>query len=460
MKSRHTLHRWGKLGIAALAVASMIVPVSFASAAETGTTQSSSQQESASAPAQSAQVQSQSAQSQPAQSAPASGQAESSAQTSGGASAATNLSKASAAAVAVNRSYTIRRNDGQHQPDYWYKFSVPRQGVVNVTYSFPNTNNRFSTPVLLDSAGRVIARDAYDNMSKTSLGNQGLAPGTYYVKFGTLYWMTSATANLRINYSQNSTWETEWNNSHSVADALTLGRTTNASAWADAKTGEQDWYRFTISKATKVELKFRTARYGSIDHWTVRLYRSNLAQVKSYQWQFAQTSKSDTLNLGAGTYYLQLTADVYGAIPPLNYNVTVSDLAVTKVPVYRVYNRRSGLHHYTTSAAEKNMLVGKGWRYEGVSFNAARIGSPVYREYNRRTGNHNWTMNAAEHNMLVRLGWKNENTAWTVNPNAGTKVYRLYNRNSGEHVYTTSYGEYVAVQRAGWRGEGIAWKSL
>ncbi|PLS30417.1 internalin [Bifidobacterium margollesii] len=132
--------------------------------------------------------------------------------------------------------------------------------------------------------------------------------------------------------------------------------------------------------------------------------------------------------------------------------------------VYRVYNRNSGLHHYTTSAAEKNMLVRLGWRDEGTSFRVAAnhpAGSwPVYREYNRRNGTHNWTMNSKEHNMLVRLGWKDEGVAWYVMPDAGTNVYRLYNRNSGEHVYTTSGGEYVAVQRAGWRGEGVAWRGL
>ncbi|WP_165776661.1 InlB B-repeat-containing protein [Bifidobacterium simiarum] len=139
---------------------------------------------------------------------------------------------------------------------------------------------------------------------------------------------------------------------------------------------------------------------------------------------------------------------------------------VKQVPVYRVYNRRSGLHHYTTNKAEKDMLVRLGWRDESrkaasfITVSKDTPGAkPVYREYNRRTGNHNWTLNKAEHDMLVRLGWKNEGVAW-YSPSSGKNVYRLYNRNSGEHVYTMSYGEYVAVQRAGWRGEGVAWTSL
>ncbi|PJM75551.1 hypothetical protein CSQ87_03775 [Bifidobacterium simiarum] len=168
-----------------------------------------------------------------------------------------------------------------------------------------------------------------------------------------------------------------------------------------------------------------------------------------------------------GLLDVKVSFTMKGAAPsrPTNPSTPGSG-SVKQVPVYRVYNRRSGLHHYTTNKAEKDMLVRLGWRDEstkGASFITVAKGTagakPVYREYNRRTGNHNWTLNKAEHDMLVRLGWKGEGVAWYA-PASGKNVYRLYNRNSGEHVYTMSYGEYVAVQRAGWRGEGVAWKSL
>ncbi|MBW3093721.1 DUF5011 domain-containing protein [Bifidobacterium sp. 82T10] len=143
-----------------------------------------------------------------------------------------------------------------------------------------------------------------------------------------------------------------------------------------------------------------------------------------------------------------------------------SEPSVTAVPVYRVYNRNSGLHHYTTSKAERDALVKLGWRDEGTSFKAVKADAsnkdlkPVYREYNPNDGNHNWTMNKTEHNQLVKLGWKDEGVAWYVDATAGVDVYRLYNPNSGEHVYTTSKVEYDKVGAAGWRQEGVAWQSL
>ncbi|KFI53862.1 hypothetical protein [Bifidobacterium callitrichos] len=139
---------------------------------------------------------------------------------------------------------------------------------------------------------------------------------------------------------------------------------------------------------------------------------------------------------------------------------------VTAVPVYRVYDVNSGLHHYTTSEAERDHLVRLGWRDEGTSFKAAKEDAsnknlkPVYREYNPNDGNHNWTMSKAEHDHLVRVGWHDEGVAWYVDASASTEVYRLYNPNSGEHVYTTSWAEYESVGRAGWHQEGVAWQSL
>ena len=136
------------------------------------------------------------------------------------------------------------------------------------------------------------------------------------------------------------------------------------------------------------------------------------------------------------------------------------------MPVYRVYNRNSGLHHYTTSASEYRALVKLGWRGEGRSFDSVAKGAkgavPVYREYNPNDGNHNWTTNLNEHRNLIRHGWHDEGVAWYVYPSgskSGTTVYRLYNPNSGEHVYTTNRVEYDKVARAGWHKEGIAWRS-
>jgi uncharacterized repeat protein (TIGR02543 family) len=160
------------------------------------------------------------------------------------------------------------------------------------------------------------------------------------------------------------------------------------------------------------------------------------------------TASTTVATVGDQTLYAQWTAN-----------------KAAPVAVYRVYNRNSGLHHYTTNVKERDALVQLGWKNEGVSFNAAKVDSapgllPVYREYNPYNGTHNWTLSLTEHKKLVSVGWRDEGVAWYASPSGPVTVYRLYNPYSGEHVYTTSAEEYAKVGKAGWHQEGIAWKGL
>ncbi|MCH9277140.1 type I pullulanase [Bifidobacterium amazonense] len=136
--------------------------------------------------------------------------------------------------------------------------------------------------------------------------------------------------------------------------------------------------------------------------------------------------------------------------------------SVTMVPVYRLYNPYSGLHHYTISAKEKNVLVKRGWKYEGVAFRQPSKGTPVYRAYNPYNGNHHWTANKHEYQVITtRHGWKAEGIAWYQDDAGDVTVYRAYNPYNGEHLYTADKHEYdvITAAKRGWQGEGIAWHS-
>ena len=82
-------------------------------------------------------------------------------------------------------------------------------------------------------------------------------------------------------------------------------------------------------------------------------------------------------------------------------------------PVYRLYNRNAGDHHYTLHAYEKDNLIKKGWRYEGISWYSG--GSNVLQRLynpNAKAGSHHYTLNVNEKNNLVSKGWKYECVAW------------------------------------------------
>ena len=137
------------------------------------------------------------------------------------------------------------------------------------------------------------------------------------------------------------------------------------------------------------------------------------------------------------------------------------------VTVYRMYNTKTSEHLYTTSQAEYD-ACGKGayadWRAEGVGWYAppAGEGAPVWRLYNKGLGDHHYTSNANERDMLVnQFGWRQEVVAFhsaAADDEASLPLYRLYNGRlkKGQHHYTTSESERdVLVSRHGWRNEGV-----
>jgi uncharacterized protein (DUF1800 family) len=78
------------------------------------------------------------------------------------------------------------------------------------------------------------------------------------------------------------------------------------------------------------------------------------------------------------------------------------------VPVFRFYNKKTGTHFYTTSESERDGIVAyyPQFVYEGAAFHAlAAAGTDgrtaVYRFFNRTTGSHFYTASAAERDKVI-----------------------------------------------------------
>ena len=136
--------------------------------------------------------------------------------------------------------------------------------------------------------------------------------------------------------------------------------------------------------------------------------------------------------------------------------------AVKIIPVYRLFNTRTGEHFYTASTAERKKYLNAGnWKAEGVAWYAPETSSqPIYRLSNPNNGNeHHYTKSKSEKDWLVSLGWKYDCIAWYSDTNKTVPIYRHYHpiQRTGNHHYTTSKGEsnYI-VKYEGWRYEGIS----
>jgi len=78
------------------------------------------------------------------------------------------------------------------------------------------------------------------------------------------------------------------------------------------------------------------------------------------------------------------------------------------VPVFRFYNKTTGTHFYTTSASERDGIVAyyPQFVYEGPAFHALAVAgtdgrTAVYRFFNKTTGSHFYTASAAERDKVV-----------------------------------------------------------
>lgn len=132
------------------------------------------------------------------------------------------------------------------------------------------------------------------------------------------------------------------------------------------------------------------------------------------------------------------------------------------IPVYRLFNTRTGEHFYTASLTERSQYLNAGnWNSEGIAWYAPRKSSePIYRLSNPNNGNeHHYTKSKSERDWLVGLGWKYNGIAWYSDTDKLVPIYRHYHpiQRTGNHHYTTSKGESNhIVKYEGWKYEGIS----
>jgi len=128
-----------------------------------------------------------------------------------------------------------------------------------------------------------------------------------------------------------------------------------------------------------------------------------------------------------------------------------------------------GDHFYTADPAERDsVLAGGNYRWEEIQcyvfapWNPQPANTtPFYRLYNRGSGDHFYTTDASERDSAIaRSGYVSEGVACYVYPSnvAGTTpLYRLWNGDASDHFYTTDNGEASAAEsRSGYGGEGIS----
>lgn len=190
---------------------------------------------------------------------------------------------------------------------------------------------------------------------------------------------------------------------------------------------------------------------GNKNVW-VAAYPYNLS-TQNFYTQYGAWQWSSQLTFPGISGNFDINADYTGIFS----NPAPTPPSNNSIPMYRLYNPNSGEHFYTQNIVEKNNLVSKGWRYEGIGWNAPTSGAPVYRVYNKNAGDHHYTLNSYEKDNLVKKGWHYEGISWYSG--GSIQLHRLYNPNAkaGSHHYTMNVSEKNNLVKHGWRYEGTAW---
>lgn len=141
--------------------------------------------------------------------------------------------------------------------------------------------------------------------------------------------------------------------------------------------------------------------------------------------------------------------------------VTVNDKSFITDTMYRLYNKFTGDHLFTTDENEYDSLVKGGWKGEGQVWIAPKSNTgdqPVYRLYNPYSGDHHYTKSLNEYNELQKLGWNGEDVKFYSAGESGEPIFRLFNPwlKVGTHLYTKDKSEYENLSTLGWQKEGIS----
>ena len=122
--------------------------------------------------------------------------------------------------------------------------------------------------------------------------------------------------------------------------------------------------------------------------------------------------------------------------------------------VYRFFIPSAGVHFYTASEAERDSIIENlpNYQLEGASYVGAPHdedlltgAKPVYRFFNRDTGVHLYTISDVEREAVLQLpNYSFEGVAYYAYENeqqGSTPLYRFYNSTVDTHFYTPSAGE-------------------
>ncbi|MBQ4530956.1 MAG: leucine-rich repeat protein [Lachnospiraceae bacterium] len=217
----------------------------------------------------------------------------------------TGHSFGSATNVSLNREVVDSLIDGASK---YYIFTLPQNGKINIDFShelfesslkcwkiFLYDYNHNEIDVFYSSDGYTKSVKSFD---------YGLSAGKYYLEIYPSC-LASETYSFKVNYNQDSRWETEFNNNWLTADTVQL----NNEYYGSMPDGSSDYYIFTLPKDGKINIDFSHELFeSSLKCWKIFLYDYNHNEIDYFYSSdgYTKSVKSFDYGLSAGKYYLEI----------------------------------------------------------------------------------------------------------------------------------------------------------
>lgn len=242
-----------------------------------------------------------------------------------GSESESNNTAATANTISVNT--TISGNLSSSSDVDWFKFTTSTNGsfYIDFQHELLSSSSTYWKIYLYDATG-VTPIDGTSSYYGV-IGNEnrityniGITEGVYYIKIVESN-HSQNTYNLKVCFSEESSWETEINNSKDTADNIAVNEVYKGSLSMNG--GDVDRYKFTVSSNCQVAISFNHEVINSgSTYWKIILY-DNTAVTKLYTFsRYGNTATVifDYVDVTPGTYYAKIEASNYSG---KNYELSI-----------------------------------------------------------------------------------------------------------------------------------------
>ena len=308
-----------------------------------------------------------------------------------------------------------------------YYFTINSAGVISLSFGKgydSNPNHGWKVTLYDSSQNELMSREYSCNNTETETTCKiGVPAGIYYIKVRSKNYpyQSDAAYSLKVNYSESSVWESEFNDEVSTADPITVNQTYYGGIMEDS---DIDYYRFQTNSAGVISLSFGKGYDSNPNHgWNITLYNSSQNELMSREYSCNNTETETTCKIGvpAGIYYIKVRSKNYPYQSDAAYSLKVNysessvwesefnDEVSTADPItvnqtyYGGIMEDSDIDYYrfqTNSAGVISLSFGKG--YDSNSYHGWNI--TLYDSSQNELMSREYSCNNAETETTCKIG--------------------------------------------------------